>query len=235
MRVAVVAPSPVPLRAGGAERLWTGLVDHLGQAGHAVELVKLPVREYTLPDLVAGYRQFADLDLSHVDLVISGKYPAWMVEHPEPRRLHAPSPPRALRPVSRRSTSSMRSFPGTRALDRIQALVGGKSGASPTSTSSSVSCTGPWTSWVRITRRSPYPDRWPAPSSSSSIASALHPRRIRRHLAISHQVAERAGYFPSGVDVGVVYPPPGLDPGPSPVPSTDGDRSICCRWADSRP
>ena len=39
------------------------------------ELVKLPVREHTLPDLVAGYRQFAELDLSHVDLVISGKYP----------------------------------------------------------------------------------------------------------------------------------------------------------------
>lgn len=82
MRVAVVAPSPVPFRRGGAERLWAGLEHALVEAGHDAELIKLPVRELVLPDLVSGYEQFAGLDLSHFDLVISGKYPAWMIEHP---------------------------------------------------------------------------------------------------------------------------------------------------------
>ena len=51
---------------------------------------------------------------------------------------------------------------------------------------------------------------------------ALDPRRIRRHLAISHQVAEREAYLPPGVEATVVYPPPGLDPGASPIPTPDG-------------
>ena len=83
MRIAIVAPSPVPFVMGGAERLWLGLQQHLNAvAGHDCELIKVPVREGNLLELVRAYRSFAELDLSHYDRVISTKYPAWAVSHP---------------------------------------------------------------------------------------------------------------------------------------------------------
>lgn len=221
MRVAVVAPSPVPLRSGGAERLWKGLVDHLGRQGHAVELVKLPVREYTLPDLLGGYRQFADLDLSHVDLVISGKYPAWMVEHPN-HVVYMLHPLRGLYdryPEHHLIDARIPSHPG---LERIQQVVQG-SARDPqldeleSQLHRAVGDLGPDHEAFAI----------PGPLARTVVRFldrvALDPRRVRRHLAISHQVAQREGYFPPGVDAQVVYPPPGLDPGASPVPALDDE------------
>jgi hypothetical protein len=83
MRVAIVAPSPVPFSPGGAERVWSGLLQAINEGTpHDAELIKLPVRERTLAALVEGYAAFARLDLSHFDMVVSGKYPAWMVAHP---------------------------------------------------------------------------------------------------------------------------------------------------------
>ena len=83
MRIAIVAPSPIPFVMGGAERLWLGLQQHLSAvAGHDCELIKVPVREGNLLELVRAYRSFAELDLSHYDRVISTKYPAWAVSHP---------------------------------------------------------------------------------------------------------------------------------------------------------
>ncbi len=221
MKVAVVAPSPVPLRSGGAERLWTGLVDHLSHTGHEVELVKLPVREYTLPDLVAGYRQFSELDLSHVDLVISGKYPAWMVDHPHHvvymlhplRGLYDRYPAEHLLDVR---------IPTHPALDRIRQLA-------------EASALDPHLDELESQLQHAVADLGidhdafavPGPLARSVVhfldRVALDPRRIRRHLAISGQVAERAGYFPPDVRVHVVYPPAGLDPGPSPAPDMDDE------------
>ena len=48
---------------------------------HEVELLKLPSPERNLRELISSYRRFADLDLNHFDMVISTKYPAWMVQH----------------------------------------------------------------------------------------------------------------------------------------------------------
>ena len=45
-------------------------------------VIKLPSPEGDLRSLLASYEQFAKLDLSGFDLVVSGKYPAWMVDHP---------------------------------------------------------------------------------------------------------------------------------------------------------
>lgn len=83
MDVAIVAPCPVPYTRGGAENLWSGLQDHLNQrTAHQAEVIKLPARERGLWELVESYRAFSELDLSSFDVVISGKYPAWMVRHP---------------------------------------------------------------------------------------------------------------------------------------------------------
>ncbi len=218
MRVAVVAPSPVPLRSGGAERLWTGLAGHLDRQGHSVETIKLPVREHSLPDLVAAYQQFADLDLSHVDLVLTGKYPAWMIDHPN-HVVYMLHPLRGLYDRYPEAHLIDARIPDHPALTRVLEIVEG-SGRDPqldligAELAAAAADLGPGADAFAI----------PGPLARSVVQFldrvALHPRRIRRYFAISHRVAERAGYFPEGVDVGVVYPPPGLDPGPSDCPST---------------
>jgi glycosyltransferase involved in cell wall biosynthesis len=82
MKIAIVAPSPVPFVIGGAENLWWGLLNEINQhTPHQAELIKLPSPERNFAELIASYRHFSQLDLDHFDLVISTKYPAWMVRH----------------------------------------------------------------------------------------------------------------------------------------------------------
>jgi glycosyltransferase involved in cell wall biosynthesis len=83
MDVAIVAPSPVPLAIGGAENLWWGLLEHLNRrTEHHADLIKLPTPERDFWEIADSYRRWSELDVSGYDLVISGKYPAWMVAHP---------------------------------------------------------------------------------------------------------------------------------------------------------
>ena len=85
MKIALIAPSGVPFAVGGAEKLWWGLLHHTNQlSGHQMELIKLPSAERYFAELMASYQRFSELDLSHFDRVISTKYPAWMVAHPDP-------------------------------------------------------------------------------------------------------------------------------------------------------
>lgn len=82
MKIAIVAPSPVPFVIGGAENLWWGLLNEINQnTPHQADLIKLPGPERNFAELVDSYRHFSQLDLGHFDLVISTKYPAWMVRH----------------------------------------------------------------------------------------------------------------------------------------------------------
>ena len=84
MKVALVAPSPVPFTIGGAEKLWWGMLEYINQQTlHQAELIKLPSPERNFPELIRSYETFSKLDLSHFDRVITTKYPAWMVDHPE--------------------------------------------------------------------------------------------------------------------------------------------------------
>lgn len=83
MNIAIVAPSSVPFVVGGAEKFWRGLANGFCEhTNHFVELIKLPCKESNFWDLIQSYKTFSELDLSHFDLVISTKYPAWMVSHP---------------------------------------------------------------------------------------------------------------------------------------------------------
>ncbi len=82
MKIAIVAPSPVPFTIGGVEGLATGLAHSINKySAHQCELIKLPSKELSFWELIDSYKQFYNLDLSHFDLVISIKYPAWMVRH----------------------------------------------------------------------------------------------------------------------------------------------------------
>lgn len=82
MNIAIVGPSPVPFGIGGMEYLQQGLYKSINEnSEHRCELIKLPSREGCFWDLIDTYRSFYHLDLSHFDMVISIKYPAWMVQH----------------------------------------------------------------------------------------------------------------------------------------------------------
>lgn len=82
MKIAIVSPSPVPFTIGGAENLAWGLCEAINKSTkHQAELIKLPSRERSFWDLIDTYYSFYKLDLSHFDMVISTKYPAWMIEH----------------------------------------------------------------------------------------------------------------------------------------------------------
>ena len=83
MKIAIVGPSPVPFGIGGMEYLLWGMQQHMNEdTAHKSELIKLPTKETNFWELVNSYKQFYDLDLSHFDMVITTKYPAWMVQHP---------------------------------------------------------------------------------------------------------------------------------------------------------
>ena len=84
MKIGIIVPGSVPLVQGGAERFWGGLCDHINQdTSSCAELVSLPSPETKFIELMGSYRRFSDLDVTRFDRVISGKYPAWMVDHPD--------------------------------------------------------------------------------------------------------------------------------------------------------
>lgn len=82
MKIAIIAPSPVPFTIGGAEKLWQSLYQYINDnTTYQCELMKLPSKEHSFWDIIDTYKAFYQLNLSHFDMVISGKYPAWMVKH----------------------------------------------------------------------------------------------------------------------------------------------------------
>jgi glycosyltransferase involved in cell wall biosynthesis len=82
MKIAIVAPSPVPFGIGGAEKLWWGLLEFINKhTSHQCELIKIPTKETSFGELIDSYHAFYKLDLSYFDMVITTKYPAWMIQH----------------------------------------------------------------------------------------------------------------------------------------------------------
>lgn len=206
MDIAIIAPCPIPYHVGGAENLWRGLQDHINeQTPHQAELIKLPSREHSFWDLVDSYRRFAELDLTGFDVVVSGKYPAWMVDHPNHvcymlHRLRGlydsyhyfglpEAPPATPGPVTD-LLSAMRAGRDQRdalpeVFDRLDRLRDARG----------------------------LPDElfaFPGPLIRAIVhfldGVGLSPRAIRRFGAISSTVRDRPGYFPPGEDVFVAHP-----------------------------
>jgi len=208
VRIAIVAPSPIPFGPGGAESLWAGLYHELlTGSSHDVELIKVPVRETTLPEVMAAYESFTSLDLSHFDMVITGKYPAWMVNHPRHvvymlhplrglydsyRLFGLPLVETSPEPLIRRLIARAASLHASAMPDFFQAWH------------SALDTLGPGHPALAF----------PGPLARTLVHAmdrvALRPGAVSRYLAISKTVAERAGYFPAGVPVHVVHPPSDL-------------------------
>lgn len=214
MSIALVAPSSVPFVIGGAENLWWSLLRHINEnTPHRAELIKLPSPESDFRSLVESYATFARLDLSHFDQVISTKYPAWMIRHPNhvvylqhrlrglydtyhfcglPDELPADAP-QQLRAL----WDWMAMIRGRREqLDTLLAAlraVGQVEGFSP---------------WLTL----PSPFVRQAVHTLDSIGLAT--TQVARYAAISKTVTRRQDYFPAGASVQAVSHPSGLPVAP---------------------
>jgi glycosyltransferase involved in cell wall biosynthesis len=209
VKIGIVAPSPVPFTRGGAERAWAGLqraIDEL--TPHEAELVKLPVRESTLPEVVEGYRAFARLDVSHFDRVITSKYPAWIVSHPY-HVVWMFHPLRGLYDTYHTFGLPERADP---TVDEIADLVRFLDG--PPLRSELDGCFELWDRALRAAGTDHPELALPSPVARRIVrwldAVALSPPAVRRHLALSATVANRPGYFPPGTDPIVAHGPSDL-------------------------
>jgi glycosyltransferase involved in cell wall biosynthesis len=212
MKIAIIAPSPVPFLIGGAENLWWGLLDALNaRPGVEADLLKLTSPERNMGELLSSYRRFSELDLSHFDLVISTKYPAWAIRHPNhvvylqhtlrglydtyPRDMPTRFDPDVLRSLGMppRIVDALLDRDATEIefdelLDALDAAF----------------------------KRAPASPVWsfPGPVSRAAIrlldAIAMRPDKIAHYAAISQVVANREGYFPARVDVAVHHHPTNL-------------------------
>lgn len=218
MKIAIAAPSAVPFVLGGAERLWDGLARYLNDhTRHDAEIIKLPSPEENLPDLIDGYRRFSRLDLSHFDVVISGKYPAWMVSHPN-HVIYMAHKLRGLYDTYHYFGLPQQADHGEAGLAGLQTLL--RSGRRDDDAAAEAFALFDQ-AIAALGRLHPAFDH-PSPLGRELIHFlddvALRRDRIQRYCAISRTVATRPGYFPSGVPVHAVHPPSdlrGLRPGRS--------------------
>ncbi|MBR9829045.1 MAG: glycosyltransferase family 4 protein [Oceanospirillales bacterium] len=210
MKIALIAPSPVPFTIGGAEKLWWGMLEHINQhTGHEAELIKIPSPERNFGELIRSYEAFSQMDLSHFDRVISTKYPAWMVDHPEhycylqhklrglydtyhfcgqPEKLKPKKYPAAYQPLIRLLLQP----PQRQQLPELFAQL-------------------------KVLEQHANHDRFcafPGPLTRAVVhhldAIAQRPGAIRHYGAISYNVANRRDYFPDGTEVQVVHHPSDL-------------------------
>lgn len=212
MKIAIVAPSPVPYTVGGAEKLWWGLLHAINQGSrHEVELIKVPSPERHLGELLASYRRFAELDLDHFDMLLSTKYPAWMVPH----RNHNLYLQHRLRGLYDTYPGELpRELPSAMPceFDALRVLLGQspERGLLPAL----------WTETDKLLALAEEDEMlasqlaFPGPLSRQLVhfldRIALAPGQIKRYSAISRNVAGRQNYFPSDVPVQVVHHPSDL-------------------------
>lgn len=184
-----------------------GLTQHINQlTPHQAELIKLPSPEADFWSLMRSYLAFSRLDLKHFDLVISTKYPAWMVDHPN----HCCYLQHKLRGLYDTYPAHLPKTLAHPALKGLLALLSGPPGdrerLEPL-----------FSELFELETRDDLPAElfaFPGPLARTLVhyldAIALAPSAIRRYAAISRTVAKRPDYFPSGVPVEVIYHPSDL-------------------------
>jgi glycosyltransferase involved in cell wall biosynthesis len=208
MKIAIVAPSGIPFRIGGAENVWWGLLHHINQyTSHQADLIKLPSPEANFWDLMDNYWRFSQLDLRHFDVVISSKYPAWMIQHPNHicymfhkiRGLYDLYPP---------------SYPENYFTDRkeisdFQEFMGRNQGIR-----AALSEFYERLHQLRSSQDYLPPDafQYPGPLTRQIVhfldSIGLASSGINKYTSIAHNIVKRKDYFPLGSSVEVIYPPP---------------------------
>lgn len=222
MNIAFVAPCPSPFTIGGAEKLYWDLERFVNnETQHRIDIIKLPSPEADLTSLLNSYRNFYELDLGGFDLIISGKYPAWMVQHPH-----------HVIYLLHRLRGLYDTYPGHPAIEdrvrrvpRINTLIdcanrlrsGDAEPIELIETALTLLEQGDPSDTAELS--------FPGPISRLIIHAlddyGFAPERIQKYSSISHTVAKRPGYFPEGVSVEVHHPPSSL-----PICAGDGQRYL---------
>ncbi len=204
MKVGLIHPTPPSGGAGGAERLWQALASRLEERGHETELVGLAFPEASLAEVLDGYERFAGLDASRFDVVVTGKYPGWMVEH-DRHVVYMLHPLRGLYETYPRARGELGDTEQGRQI--LQALHQGDDVAAVIASARDQ---------LAILGEDHPLTQFPGPLARWVVRHldglALAPNRIARYAAISHVVAGREGYFPPGEPVMVVHPETDLTP-----------------------
>ncbi|WP_167671052.1 glycosyltransferase [Allopusillimonas ginsengisoli] len=210
MKIAIVAPSPTPFVIGGAENLWWGMLRELNsRLDVEADLIKIPSPEHNLLSILGSYRMFATLDLDHFDMVISTKYPAWMVRH----RNHMVYLQHTLRGLYDSYPSNQRTHLDPAILDTLRlpsAVSDALLDAGPTSLEAVEVIDALLAARERC-------DNWdsvaalPGPFSRAVVhlldRIGMRPGRIQRYAAIAREVADRKDYFPPGCAVEIFHHP----------------------------
>ncbi len=189
MKVGIVTPVAPGNVIGGAERLWRTLQQRLIERGHDVELVAIPTPEATLAEVLDSYETFLRLDVSRFDVVITGKYPAWMVQHPR-HLVYLLHPLRGLYDT----------YPDNLAAD---------DGPAVDSVMWNTGSAGDLIDIVRgLLERHPERAAFPGPFARGAIQALdrIAFGQVTRFAAISEEVAGRDGYLPADQPVLVVHP-----------------------------
>ena len=207
MKIAIVAPSPVPFTVGGAENLYWGLQNYINEhTPHQCELIKIASPESNLEQLIDSYARFSALNLDHFDCVISTKYPSWMIRH----RNHVCYLLHRLRGLY--DTYHFTHLPETVPWDHPE-MQGAKALAKRLEQIGDSDVAAAIDACKEFIASTPHPAalQFPGPFSRWLIhrldALGLAPSRVVRYAAISENVKGRRDYFPSGLPVSVLYPP----------------------------
>jgi len=209
VHVGVLVPGPVPYSFGGSERAARGLATWLSEhTEHRAEVVIPPSAEQDLPALLASYESWSTLDVSRFDLVVSTKYPSWMVDHPRHvvhlqhalRGLYDTYPPHEeprVDPVQTRLRpllSLVRRPPERKALPDVFDA---------------------WRSLLHDLGPDHPALRFPGPLAREVVhfldAVGLDSRHVRAHFGISANVTHQRHYFPPGSTPQVLVPPTDLE------------------------
>lgn len=208
MNIAILGPSHVPFMWGGLENLSHGLANYFNLGTeHRADLIRIPTRELSLPDLVESYYQWARVDLSGFDLVVSLKYPTWIAEHPRHvlwmahrlRGLYDTYPSQ----LGHRVEGLAKEVEATRRL-LLEACQHGASATEATAIAMDLVS--------RARHHNPEALGLPSPLARDIIHAlddlALSPSRISRYAALARAVSSREGYFPRNVPITIIHPPP---------------------------
>jgi glycosyltransferase involved in cell wall biosynthesis len=211
MQIAIIAPSPVPFCIGGAENLWWGLLKSINQnTPHQADLIKLPSPERNFWELIDSYRSFSELDLTHFDLVISGKYPGWMVQHPN----HICYMLHRLRGLY--DTYHFTKYPEiyssqNQDITALQKFIRGNQG-----NRNALKEFFERLEQLRFNSNCPKDAfQFPGPLIREFVhfldGIGLAPNAIQRYAAIAQNVVKRQNYFPLKSSVEVIYPPSNIE------------------------
>lgn len=207
MKIALVAPSPVPFTFGGTESMIVEIQRLFNiRSSHQCEVIKIPTRENSFWQLIDSYYSFYTLDISHFDAVISTKYPSWMVQHSN-HFLYLIHPFRQVYDLYPNFSQQYEVY-GFDQYDLVQEIL--KIIQTGNERNNDV-----FDLLLSIRKDiSSYPNelfQYPGPFLRNIIQyfdrNACSPARIKKYFAISKRVREREGYFPDNVPVKVLYPP----------------------------